>query len=115
MERLRHWHLPDGIDCHAVGNVVVRGRFTNLRGEPEPTRDGIRKGIARDGRGTAVHRFTVSVSGSELEAVAHPLLDVYRKSLVGRIGPVSHKPDAPEVRIDSQIFLGGVIRPEAPR
>src|SRR4029077_8476439 len=80
VEGLGPGHIPDAIDRRAVSNVEVRDGATDLGGEPEPTGDGIGKGIASDGRGIVIHRLAVSVGPSELEAVGHPLLDVHLKA-----------------------------------
>src|ERR1700676_1009039 len=111
MESLRHGYLPDAVDHNALGNIEIRGGVTDLRGEPEPACDGIREGVARDGRGTVVHGFAVRVRTSDLEAVAHPLLDTHRKGFVGGVGPESQEPDTPEVRVGLHI-RGGVSRPK---
>src|SRR5712691_3725284 len=95
-----------------MGNVEFRNGAADLRGEPEPGRDGIRKGIAQNGRGVVVHRFAVGVNTSELEAVAQPLLDVELKRLISRAGIPLYPPDKPEVRVDPHICAGGVVRPE---
>src|SRR5438132_3300966 len=98
-------------------DVEVRRGVTDVRGEPEPACDGIRKSITGDGRGTVVHRFAVGVRTSELEAVTHPLLDIKLKGLVGGAGPKRHEPDTAEVRVDPQILrlsgrIGRVVRPQ---
>src|ERR1700730_6436351 len=98
-----------------MSNVEVRDGATDLGGEPEPTGDGIGKGIARDGRGIVVHRLAVSVGTAELEAVAHPLLDIHLKALIGGVGSKGQEADRPEVRVDPQILASRVIRPEPSR
>src|SRR5882762_8202284 len=100
-------------------NIEVRYGVTDLRGEPEPACDGIRKGIASDGCGIVVHRFAVSVRTPELEVVARPFLDIHLKRLVGGAGPIRHEPDSPKVRVGPQIesvavHIERVRRPEVP-
>src|SRR5712692_206487 len=95
-----------------MGDVVVRDGAADFRGKPEPGGDGIRKSIAQNGSGIVVLGCAVSVRASELEAVAHPLLDANLKGLVSGIGSKRHSPDQSEVRVDPQILVAGVQRPE---
>src|SRR5579864_6902524 len=101
-------HLPHGVDDGGVSEVIVRNGAADLRREPEPCCDGIRKGVAQGGCGVAVHRFAVSVRTSDLEAVAHRLLDTELKRLISGVGIPIYPPDKPEVRVDP--ILGGGVR-----
>ena len=100
MERVRRGHLPDAADYRAVGNVEVRNSVSDLRGEPERAREGIRKRVARDGRRIVVLGLAISVGASELEAVAHPLLNIQLKGIIGGASSPKDVPDTPEVRVD---------------
>src|SRR5437588_5809060 len=116
MERLSYGHLPDAVDGGGVPDVEFRRGMTDVRSEPEPVRGGIRKRIARDGRGTVIHRFAIGVRTPELDAVAQPLLDIQLKGLVGGAGSPRHESDTTEVRIDPQIpglssRVGRIVRP----
>src|SRR5712691_8260414 len=71
-----------------MGEDEIRDGAADLRREPEPGGDGIRKGIAQDGRGVVVHGFGVGVRTSDLEAVAHPLLDIKLNRLTSGAGRV---------------------------
>src|SRR5262245_6509229 len=93
-------------------DVEVRRRVTDVGSEPEPARHGIRKCIARDGRGTVVHGFAVSIRTSKLEAAAQPLLHIKLKALVRGATTEGQESDTAEIRVDPHIFAGWVIRPE---
>src|SRR5262245_21985421 len=82
VERLRHGQLPDRIDGRTVPDIEICWSVADVGGEPEPARDRVRKCIAGDGRGTVIHGFAVRVRTSELEAAAHPLLDIELKTFV---------------------------------
>src|SRR5713101_159133 len=103
-------HLPEAVDDRGMGEAVVRNGAADGRREPEPRRDGIRKGIAQEGRGIVVHGFAVSVSTSELEAVAQSLLDIKLDGLISGVGIPLDPPDKSVVFVDPQVLLAaGVI------
>src|SRR6266581_3935795 len=66
-------------------------------------------------RGVVVPRFAVRVRTSELEAAAHPLLDIQLKRIIRGAGSPTEPPDSPEVRVDPHIFAGGIVRPQPSR
>ena len=93
-------------------DIEIRWSVTDVGCEPEPACDGIGKRVAGDGRGTVIHGFAIGVGTSELEAVAHPFLDIRLKTFVRGAASEGQVPDTPEVRINPQISARRIKRPE---